>query len=456
MPDESAVTETEPETILVPGHRFFTRLVEVPPEVADNALDGFARLTLEGLSPFPAAHLAVGWHLFEKTRTMLVFAAYRKSFEEGFLEAWYAARRVVPDFAPALVVGRSEASSRLVIWRTVDCATAILWPRDGTAPKQLVCRRFDAADSREIEDAFRKLLKLPESGIEVIVLKPAAGGGIQTERTGSLISCEAEGALAPPGVSVGNATVEAWDVRPPEFLLKARADSRRAELLWRTGVGLALACGFLLLGEIGLIVLNTWNAQRSAFAMSRSSDVQAVQDSEQLANRITQLTRMQLRPFEKLALLEEMRSDTLVFTRVNSTNLDTLVVDASARNPGDVPIFEGRLQQLPVIQSAATRNQQFRDNVTTFTLEVVFKPEEFDRALEERRLAESNPAQPAESPETQPVSDGSPVSERAAEEPQPAAPQADPLPGEMPPPPTELPPPPPTLQPPPPMATTEA
>jgi Tfp pilus assembly protein PilN len=224
------------------------------------------------------------------------------------------------------------------------------------------------------------------------------------------------GHTPPPAVAeIPLETAESWDVRPGEFLHARRSERRSAMLLWRGLLALAACLGLLIVTEAASAGLAAWNRSRNALLASRSADTQAVEDSDNLARRLQQLTSSQLRPFEKLETLGNQLPDSIHFTRLSSTGLDTLVIDAVARNPGDVPIYEGRLQQHPKLASATTRGQQFRDNVTTFALEVVFRTEDpSGEAPAESKSAPAPSAEPAAQDAAQPAAAPAPEQDPVA------------------------------------------
>lgn len=463
MSQESATTDSAPGIITVPGHCFFTRLIELPPEVADREADGFVRLTLEGIAPFPANQLAAGWHRFDGSRRVLVFAAYRKIFPESRLKEWETATTVFPDFAPALVLRPAGEKSKLVLWRTADAVTGLLWGAQGQAPSHVLSRRIPDEAAASTDEAFAasfaKRFGISLSLCEVVTWTPAETGALDLGRSGLEIRALARNqASAPQPVTASAATLEAWDVRPTEFLLASRIERRRAEMLWRGVLGLAATLALFLLLEIFLTGLNTWNHKRDGLFDSRRPDVQSVEDSATLAKRLQELTTAQLRPFDKLAVLSEATPDSVYFSRASSQGLDTLVIEAIAKNPGDVPIYEGRLQGLPQVAKAQARNQLFRDNVTTFTLEVSFKGDAILQVTAAEPTPVVTPVEAAPAPvarpdavvqqpaqqATTPAPSVTPYSQPAA-----TAPSVTPLA-----PPTSVPPPPPTSVPPPPPASS--
>jgi Tfp pilus assembly protein PilN len=393
MAEETTTPPTTSEILLAQGHRFFLRLLDMPPDVAPRDVGDFVRLTIEGISPFPLQQLAIGWHVFPESGKVLAFAAYRKIFRESELKVWEQAAQVFPEFAPALTLAPKTDRLTLVIWRTNTSLTGILWPANAKAPTHICSREFTEGSSI---DAFTELcckrFGVARSTLEIVEWIQPADGPFEIARGGFTIV--AEGTPPPPRAFITHEQTECWDIRPVEFLEAVRRERQRALVFWRVAVGLAAGLALLVAGEIVLSFVQTWNTQRNTLAASRAAAVQAVQDSEQLATRLTELTSLQLRPFDKLGTLAGAMPESVYFSRVSSQGMNTLVIDAIARNPGDVPVFEGRLQALPGIRTAQAKNQQFRDNVTTFTLEVNF--------VESRQNTPALSPAPAPAPEAAP------------------------------------------------------
>ena len=85
--------------------------------------------------------------------------------------------------------------------------------------------------------------------------------------------------------------------------------------------------------------------------------------------------------FAMLASVWAPTPASVYFTRTTAEGQDTLLIDANTQNVADVNTYEAALRTLPEVQSVEVRNVRPREDGTTFSVVVVFKPGVFARPV---------------------------------------------------------------------------
>lgn len=282
-----------------------------------------AELALEGLAPFPLAQLFWGCWVAPDRSRMLVYAAHRRRFTPEETAAWERADLVVPDALPLLAAAPDEAARRRL---AADPARAAGTPRARRKGDQLC---FELAD--------------------------AAGAALAT-------------------ATAARDDLDALDVRDRAFQQQRRRDRRQRELAWRlflsAGAIAALALALDAAGLTFALLGRVQHARRSA----QGAVVQKLETAQTLTSRIDELTRRRLRFFEMLATVNTARPRSIQFTRTGSTGRNGLEIEAQTASADDVDAFGAALRKLAELEQVEVRDLRARDGVTTFGLNVTFKP----------------------------------------------------------------------------------
>ena len=127
--------------------------------------------------------------------------------------------------------------------------------------------------------------------------------------------------------------------------------------------------------ELGLVV--TWNLLQSRQAQleERSPEIEKIESAQNLANRLETLAAQQLRPFEMLAAINVPRPQSVEFLRVSTRGPLQLEIDAQTANPNDLRTYESALKALSFIENVSFQDPRSRSGLTTFSIEVTFKPQ---------------------------------------------------------------------------------
>jgi len=96
--------------------------------------------------------------------------------------------------------------------------------------------------------------------------------------------------------------------------------------------------------------------------------------AQSLARRLEQFSAQRLLPFEMLAAVYEKRPNSVQFTRVSTNGLWRMDIEAQTDNAADLRDFEAGVRKLATIEHVELRDPRTREGLTTFLLEVTFKP----------------------------------------------------------------------------------
>ena len=349
--------------MLLPGEKFFVRRVPLDP-AGDAASQ--AGLALEGLSPFPAGQLFHGFRTDTARSCALVFAAYRRNFTPEETATWNGAAAVLPEFAVWLAVGSVPAAG-LWVREHAGGVDVVAWDGRSELPAAIVVR--------------------PAAGVErdALIVETRQKAGLAAGAPVKIFSAAVEAArekrelvvrLAGGGIEArfDTAALGQADVRDKVLLTERRRTLRRDTLLWR---GFAAAVGGLaacVLLELGLLATHGWLRVQQGAVDAQKPMVARIDLAQSLARRLEQFSAQRLLPFEMLAAVYEKRPNSVQFTRVSTNGLWRMDIEAQTDNAADLRDFEAGVRKLATIEHVELRDPRTREGLTTFLLEVTFKP----------------------------------------------------------------------------------
>lgn len=352
------------DVVLVPGVKFFVRRVPLSDE-GDPATQ--VELALETLSPFPLTQLYHGYVTDAERKEAVVFAAYRRNFTAEETAAWNGATHVLPDFVAWLAPQSPPRPAGVAVREHDGLVETVAWDGKSALPAMMVVRPVEAADAAELPQQIRA-----KCGLEATApLRRIVGPGkFARDKRGLVLRAapgEAETVFSP-------AALQALDVREKGFLAAQQQQWRRDRIMWRIFAGTLAALAVCIALEVALAGLRGWLRVRRTAVDARAPAVAQVEAANSLGVRLEQISSQRLRPFEMLAAVNSKRPAAVEFTRVTTAGLWRMDIEAqtpSAAEPGD---FERDLRALPTIERVDLRDSRTREGVTTFRLEVTFRP----------------------------------------------------------------------------------
>jgi hypothetical protein len=365
-----------PRVLLLPDALFFVRSVPVvvgpdaagaPGSAEQVALQ--VELALEASSPFALPHLYYGHYWAPGSGHAIVFAAYRRRFTAEQTSAWLGAELVIPTFAATL--GAAPEPATTVVLSSPEGLTAVHW-ETGPVPADVWFQPIPPeATDEERASARADLLRRRESLKIVDLASPPAaearrGDGEIVFRSGDFLS-------RLPAESAGG-----LDVRDKAELAALRRGRARDVALWRIGIGCVAFIGILALAELALFGGGLWQQARRVKFNAQEPVVAGIMTRQEISDRINDLSTKRLLPIEMIQAVWPsvlIPQSTIYFTQVSTTGLHTLTVEAQTSNAGEIKGYQNKLESMPECASVAIKDQRSRDNMTTFTLVVTFKPD---------------------------------------------------------------------------------
>ncbi len=356
------------KVVLLPDHAFFVRVVPLPPGTAAAAVPAQVELALEGLSPFPVAHLCYGYFHRPGSSRILTYAAYRRRFTVEDASQWAEADAVLPAFAAWL--GASTGGPLALVVKGPDYVTALGW--DGADPVPgVVATRQIAADAPDADRAAAQAAVTASLRGLPAPVELTAPEGLRS-RVGDDGLEYAAGRLTS---RFGAEELDSLDVRDKAELAQRRGERRRDLFLWRAFQGCAAGLLLAAVLELGLKGGHVWLQTRGAIAAAQAPAVQNIETKNSLANRIEELSTHRLMPVRMLEIVNEKRPRTIQFLRTATKGLNVLEIEGQTNATPDVFNYQAALKGLPTCDNVELGQTTDRGGTTRFILTVTFKPD---------------------------------------------------------------------------------
>jgi len=355
--------------VWLPAETFFVRRVTLDPNAPAAAQ---VELALEIAAPFALEQLYYGYMAAPDGRSALAFATHRRLFPG---DGWPEAGVVLPAFA--VLLGEPPGAERVRLWQAPGCVVAAAWDGRAALPAHVLARAVatedEAAARATLLDEVAQRLggRRPEVDefTGPITAKPLPSDrGWELSLTGRGSGRTLLTLLAPEGLA-------AMDVRDKTVLAARRQARRREAMLWRTLAAALIGLAAAAVLEGGLFATDRVFARWRAEQEGRADEVRRIETAQTLGTRIEEMTARRLRPFEMLALVNDVRPAAVRFVRCSTVGLTTLEVEGQAADAASVGTFEAALKGLPALASAEMSDVRLREGVTTFQFTATFKPE---------------------------------------------------------------------------------
>lgn len=347
--------------VLLPAEAFFVRRVALD---AGAAAAGQVEIALEGLAPFGLGQLYHGHAVGGDGTQALVFATHRRLFSA---DDWTEAEAVLPAFVALL--GEPPAAARLRVWTRPGAVVAAAWDGGGELPAHVVGR--SAAPGQEAAVREELVAELTARLGAAAAVEDFGGEAVPVEAKGEGVGFALEGGGGRRlQTFLARTAVEAMDVRDKGYLAGRRAAARRDGWLWRALQTAVALVALAVLMEAVLFAGGVLVRQQRAAADAAAPGIERIQTAQALGTRIDELSRRRPKPFELLAVVNQVRPPGVVFSRVTSAGQTGLEIEAQTANADTVGVFESALRALPGAEGVEVRDLRLRDGLTTFQLSV--------------------------------------------------------------------------------------
>ncbi len=355
-----------PKAMLMPDSRFFVRTVEVTEAMDAQAVATQAELSLESISPFPVTQLYHGFYWVPGSSTALIFASYRRRIAADVTEQWPGLDWVAPSFCA--VLGYQAKPGTTLVYEKDDCFTAVHWT-GGKVPSQVLVRPIPPEAEGEAKQALQDSMVRELGGTQTHVVLDAAPVAVRSQSE-SLYRFKAGSTEFEIPVEIA----ERLDIRPVEILTSLRKAKQRDLILWRSSIGVAALLLLLGLGE-GLLGLGSLLQKKHLQQVTaQRSKVEVIMNNDLLTRRIEELSTKRLLPFEMLDVISSKKPTSIWFTKVTTTDLYDITVEATTQDSASLASFETALNALNLFNSVQLKVTDSRGATTKFRLQASFKP----------------------------------------------------------------------------------
>lgn len=358
---------------MAPGCSFFCRRVEIPGDVESDELDSFLQLQLESLSPFPLEHLQFGFVVDAARQFAFLYAAYRRSFERSVATSWEEQEAVIPEFSVGLLAGGLDDKIPLLI-EGESSFTYLEF--DSSSELPLYLRSIPTSDEDIEEGTERPNLETvlanfkAERSVESIRFWKASSQIAIDKKVLKLRATEADCEIV---AEVDRDSMWRMDLRGPETVERVQMEERRNYLIWRIAIGMAAVIGLLMAGEFVWFAEKGYLELRRGWNEEQAPLVEEIVSQKTTINELLSFRESDLIPFDMLVAIEPFRTDSVVFTKVETNGPNSLIVLANATSNGQANQFKARLERFVKIETVELQNIQSRPGGTTFTAFLNFK-----------------------------------------------------------------------------------
>lgn len=363
---------------LAPADSFFSECVEIPADLGENGVQGFAELTLEGASPFPIEQMAWGYLHAPDSPHILIYATPRNRLTRAGLsdlERWH---HVFPGFIS--LFGKQWDSPKVVFLSQTGSISALYFEAKQSVPCRIVSRPIGAdllTDEAILKAREKLLIQLPEA--ESFDLDPGiyigSGTHVHSDDRCSFHhrylagNSETESSHTLP---VPESGLWAIDIRDSEFAItegKSRALGKR---LWKGLIAATATAALLVIAQLGYYALESWNGIRERQILSMAPAVSRVEHTQTLVDRLTRSVEQDIHPFYLLQAINADRPNSVFFSKVGARSFNRLEVEGeSTEGVSTVNRYADNLLASSSI-TEVVNNSQTRVGRTSFELLITF------------------------------------------------------------------------------------
>jgi len=365
--------DVEPPIQLVGGHYFFCRTVELPEEMEAEALEAFAELSVEELSPFPLEQLAWGYLLDADGRQLFIYAACRPRIPGEEQSGWEAAEQVYPAFLPMLLSG--EKRERWALLKADNSLTLMHFTADSSLPRQTASAPLPEEPSEQ-EQALARLRTrcgLPADALlehwqllRITASREAITFTLKLEADGTEQATRLHGEMA------------RWraDLRDADFMVGERRRRRLEQRVAWAMLGVGLAASLMLLLSL-LAVFGSWLVERrQALVESKSEAVFTIQQNSDFLLQLEQFSGDPFQPFRVLeianSILMERQPREITFDSAALANNEEVVIQGTSKNVDAVNRYSDALRASGFFTMVDLVDVRTRRGDVNFTLNLRF------------------------------------------------------------------------------------
>lgn len=363
---------------LVPAHAFFGRKVDIPEGLSREEKNAFLELFLESKAPFPIEQLMWGFVSSANGSSAFVYATPKVRLRQLGMEDPQAFSQLLPGFLVKLGDVFDQPTVRFIV--NGPAISAVFQDAGEAIPGKVISRPLPSI--APTDDALLELRKQlldslqldghePEDGLWVVDSIAIDDNFNCSAVVRHLAANASSASLVHSILLLGDALWDA-DLRDAEYAGTERQNRRRSAILWKALRLAGLAAVLLLIFNAAGLGLTAFNSYREATIDRLSAQAIRVENKFTLANRLTESTEEDIRPFALVEAINPVRPDSIYYIRTRSRGFNRLEIEGeSEQGVNPVNEFAAALEQLPFMASVE-QNVQTRNNQTSFTFTLRF------------------------------------------------------------------------------------
>jgi len=363
---------------LAPADAFFTRKVELPEGLGWEDRLAFIQLNLEGNSPFPMEQLV--WGFFENPETPWAFV---------YATPWSRLRRLdfddpskyfqlYPGFISLYGESHTEPTIRFLSQNGI--LSALYFQAQHTVPEKIISRKITAellTDEILLRSLanFKATLKSDgytcEDGLWMGEGVTILSSDNIRFRHRHIVEGTPQG-LRNITLSLSEDALWAADLRDNVLATQERNIRKRSGIIWKSLRVATWTVILLILFQLSNVGLSAFNFFRQNVLDEMEPRATRVENKLTLAQRLTQSTEEDLKPFLLMESINPLRPDSIYFEKVRSRAYNQLQIEGRSME-GVTPVnaFADSIFQLPEVQNVQN-NSQTRNEQTSFEFLITF------------------------------------------------------------------------------------
>jgi Tfp pilus assembly protein PilN len=363
---------------LAPADAFFTRKVDLPDNLSWEEKTTFVELALEGNAPFPLEQLAWGFLAAESSPHAFVYATPKSRLKRLEIELSDRYLQLFPGFIS--LHGETFARPTVRFLCQNGVLSAIHMAAGNPVPHRVVSLRVKAdllADDVLLEARGKLAASLDaadhvlEDGLwlgERVAILP--GGGLRFRHRH--VSGGTPLPLKEHLLALSEQALWAADLRDAAYAVREAGTRRRSRVVWtslRAAIGIA---ALLLALQLATLVLSGYNLLLDNRIAELSPMAERVENKLTLAQRLTQSTEEDIKPFLLLEAINTLRPESIFYDRVRSRAYNQLRIEGQSTE-GVTPVnaYADSIEQLPSV-AHVENSSQTRSNQTSFEFIITF------------------------------------------------------------------------------------
>lgn len=356
--------------LLLPSLLFFSQRVSIPEGLTEEDYDSFAEITLEDLAPFPIESLA--WGYATNGNVLLLYATPKERLKA--YDHLDTAFHVFPAFLSLKDHPVSTPSIAFLRFGNTLSAVSLTPQQSLPTPLRGIHLDEDATDEAFFEARGALAKHYAQEAVElcegIVSIEDATAllDGSIVFHLSKQESPEAPIQELQPHILEGNESLWRADIRDAMAKYAFKKSRELGKRLWLS-LKIAAGTGAVILTLDIISAVSDWVvSSRENTIASQTPEVTRVENNQQLLDKLNQFYNQELKPFELLDILNEVRPRSIYFTDVISQNFNDIEVRGMASNVEEVNAYTSTLDEAPEVISVELIDILTRQGQVNFTL----------------------------------------------------------------------------------------